>query len=58
MRGVQIWRSGAAASQVEDVEALATCCLYYDAVLDWHFGEIASCQAKIAEAIGKRAEAT
>ena len=51
MRGVQIWRSGAAASQVEDVETAATCCLCYDAVLDWHFGEIASCQAKIAEAI-------
>ena len=51
MRGVQIWRSGAAASPVEDVETAATCCLCYDAVLDWHFGEIASCQAKIAEAI-------
>jgi hypothetical protein len=36
---------------VEDVETAAACCLCYDAVLDWHFGEIASCQAKIAEAI-------
>jgi predicted ATPase len=51
MRGVQIWRSGAAASPVEDVETAAACCLCYDAVLDWHFGEIAACQAKIAEAI-------
>ena len=51
MRGVQIWRSGAAPSPVEDVETAAVCCLCYDAVLDWHFGEIAFCQAKIAEAI-------
>jgi hypothetical protein len=50
MHGVQIWRSGAVPSSVEDVESAAACCLY-DAVLDWHFGEIASCQAKIAEAI-------
>jgi serine/threonine protein kinase len=51
MRGVQIWRSRAAAFAVEDVETAAACCLCYDAVLVWHFGEIASCQAKIAEAI-------
>jgi predicted ATPase len=51
MRGVQIWRSGAVPSPVEDVETAAVCCLCYDAVLDWHFGEIASCQATISEAI-------
>jgi len=51
MRGVQIWRSGAVPSPVEDVETATVCCLCYDAVLDWHFGEIASCQAKMAEAI-------
>jgi hypothetical protein len=51
MRGVQIWRSGAVPSPVEDVETAPVCCLCYEAVLDWHFGEIASCQAKMAEAI-------
>jgi predicted ATPase len=50
-RGVQIWRSGAVLSSVEDVETAAVCCLCYEAVLDWHFGEIASCQRTMAEAI-------
>jgi predicted ATPase len=51
LRGVQIWRSGGVLSPVEDVETAAVCCLNYEAVLDWYFGEIASSQAKIAEAI-------
>jgi hypothetical protein len=51
VRGVQIWRSGAVLSPVEDVETAAVCCLNYEAALDWHFGDIASSQAKIAEAI-------
>jgi hypothetical protein len=51
VRGVQIWRSGAVLSPVEDVETAPVCCLCYEAVLDWHFGEIASCKAKMAEAI-------
>jgi hypothetical protein len=36
---------------VEDVETAPVCWLCYEAILDRHFGEIASCQAKIAEAI-------
>jgi len=51
MRGVQIWRSGAVLSPVEDVETAPVCCLCNEAALDWHFGEIATCQAKMAEAI-------
>jgi predicted ATPase len=51
VRGVQIWRSGAVLSPLEDVETAAVCCLHYEAALDWHFGDIASSQAKIAEAI-------
>jgi predicted ATPase len=51
IRGVQIWRSGAVLSPVEDVETGTVPCLSYEAVLDWHFGEIATAQAKIAEAI-------
>jgi hypothetical protein len=50
-RGVQIWRSGSVSSPVEDVETAPVCCLCYEAVLDWHFGEIAICQVKITEAI-------
>jgi predicted ATPase len=49
--GIQIWRSGAVPSPVEDFETAAVCCLCYDAVLDWHFGEMDSCQATMAEAI-------
>ena len=51
MRGVQIWRLGAVLSPVEDVETATVCCLCYEAVLDWHFGEIATAQPKIGEAI-------
>jgi tetratricopeptide (TPR) repeat protein len=49
--GIQIWRSGAVQSPVEDFETAAVCCLCLDAVLDWHFGEMDSCQATMAEAI-------
>ena len=49
--GIQIWRSGAVQSPVEDFETAAVCCLCYDGVLDWHFGEMDSCQARMAEAI-------
>ena len=51
MRGVQIWRSGGVQSQVEEVDAPAVACLCYEALSEWHFGEIASCQATMAEAI-------
>jgi tetratricopeptide (TPR) repeat protein len=49
--GIQIWRSGAVPSPVEDFETAAVCCLCYDGVLDWHLGEMDSCQATMAEAI-------
>ena len=49
--GIQIWRSGAVPSPVEDFETAAVCCLCYDGVIDWHFGEMDSCQATMAEAI-------
>ena len=51
MRGVQIWRSGGVQSPVEEVGAPAVACLCYEALSEWHFGEIASCQATMAEAI-------
>jgi hypothetical protein len=50
-RGVQIWRSGNAQSHPEDIDTPVVSCLLYKAVSEWHLGEIASCQATIAEAI-------
>ena len=51
MRGIQIWRSGAAQSPVEEPIAPAVSCLCYLTLSEWHLGEIASCQATIEEAI-------
>ena len=51
MRGIQIWRSAGVQSPVEEVNAPAVTCLCYEALSEWHFGEIASCQATMAEAI-------
>ena len=49
--GVQLWRSGTIQSPTEQVELPAVGCLWYKALFEWHFGEIASSQATIAEAI-------
>jgi adenylate cyclase len=51
MRGLQIWRSGTVQSPVEWVNAPAVTCLTVEALSKWHFGEVASCQATMAEAI-------
>jgi hypothetical protein len=52
MRGAQIWHSERAVlSGVEDPIAPAVACIYYEAVIEWHFGEIDSCQAIVAQAI-------
>src|SRR5271166_559237 len=51
MRGVQIWRSGGVESPIEEVTAPAVTCLSFEALSQWHFGEIASCHATMAEAI-------
>ena len=51
MRGVQIWRSEGVQSPVEEVTAPAVSCLCHEALFEWLFGEIASCQATMAEAI-------
>jgi serine/threonine protein kinase len=51
MCGVQIWRSGGVQSEIEEVDAPAVVCLCFEALTDWHFGEISSCQTTIAEAI-------
>ena len=48
--GLEIWRSGAVESQGE-VYAPSVVCLNYMALTEWHFGEVVSCQATMAEAI-------
>jgi len=51
MGGVQIWRSGVSQSPPEDVDTPVVGCLCYKALSEWHLGEIASCKAKLDEAI-------
>src|ERR1700693_4317760 len=51
IRGVQLWRSGGVQSYAEFLDAPAVICLCYEALYGWHLGQIASCQAAIAEAI-------
>ena len=49
--GLLIWRSGVVQSPVEEVYAPAVICLIVAALSDWHLGEIASCEATMAQAI-------
>jgi predicted ATPase len=50
--GVQIWRSGSVQFPVaEEIQAPVVNCLIYEAMSDWHFGEIASCHALMDEGI-------
>jgi predicted ATPase len=51
MCGVQIWRSGGVRSHAEEVHTPAVSCLYYEALSEWHLGEIARSLAAMAEAI-------
>ena len=51
IRGVEIWRSGSVQSPVEEVGASSVVCLCYEALSEWHFGDIIPCQAAITEAI-------
>jgi hypothetical protein len=51
MRGVQLWRSGTVQSSIEQVDPPAVVCLCYKAIFEWHFGEIVSSPATMAEAI-------
>ena len=50
-RGVQIWRSGGMQSVVEEVHAPVVICLCFEALSEWHLGEIASCKAASRDAI-------
>jgi predicted ATPase len=50
-RGTQIWHSGRVQSPIGDLHSPAGGCLFFEALPDWHFGEIGSCHVAIAEAI-------
>jgi tetratricopeptide (TPR) repeat protein len=51
MHAIQIWRSGAVPSPVEEIHSPAVVSMVYKALCDWCFGEIASCRATMAQAI-------
>jgi tetratricopeptide (TPR) repeat protein len=51
MCAVRMWRSGDVQSHTEGPQTLVFVCLCVLTGCEWHLGEIASCQATIAEAI-------
>ena len=51
MRGVELWRSGGVRSSFEEVDSQPVACLYHEALIEWHFGEMASSRVIMAEAI-------
>ena len=51
MRGVQLWRSSRVQSPVEELHAPVVLFLCWEALSEWHIGEIALCQAIMAQAI-------
>jgi serine/threonine protein kinase/predicted ATPase len=51
IRGLHIWQSGDVKPHVQEVDPPAVACLTDKAQSEWHLGEIASCQATMAEAI-------
>jgi hypothetical protein len=50
-RGIQIWRSGAVRFASEEVDVPVVSCLCYEALFQWHFGDITFCHTALAEAI-------
>jgi hypothetical protein len=51
MHGVQMWRSGSVQSHPEELDTPVVGCLCYEAMSEWHLGEIVCCDTAIAEAI-------
>jgi len=51
MNGLRIWRSGTVRSPVEEVDAPIVTCASFEAMIEWHAGEIPSCHVTMAEAI-------
>jgi tetratricopeptide (TPR) repeat protein len=55
-KGVEIWRSGHGKSQLEEIDAPEIASLCHKALCEWHFGDLASSRATIAEAIAAARE--
>jgi serine/threonine protein kinase/tetratricopeptide (TPR) repeat protein len=51
IRGVEIWRSGGVHTPVEEYITPAVQCLSYEALSEWHLGDIGFCKTNMAEAI-------
>src|SRR6516162_9947280 len=51
MRGIRIWRSEGVESPIEEFTAPAVSCLCFEALSQWHFGEIVSYRATMTEAV-------
>ena len=51
IRGLSIWHSGDVKSHVQEADPPAVACLCDKAQSEWHFGEVVSSQATMAEAI-------
>ena len=50
-RGVELWRRGSTQSRFEEINSPAVVCLSFEALCEWHFGEILACQAAMAQAV-------
>jgi predicted ATPase len=50
-RGVELWRTGSTQSRFEEINSPAVVCLSFEALCEWHFGEIAACQVAVAQAV-------
>jgi Protein kinase domain/NACHT domain len=50
-RGVQIWRRGGVQSQVGELSSPAVACLCYGAMSEWHFAEVTSSKAIMADGV-------
>ena len=51
LQGLEIWHAGKLQLQREEAYAPSVVCLCYLALTEWQFGEIASCEITMAEAI-------
>jgi hypothetical protein len=51
MRGIEVWRSGGGQFPVEEVMSPVVICMCFEALSQWHFGEIASSRAALAGGI-------
>jgi hypothetical protein len=56
LRGVQIFRSVGVQFSVEEISTPEAVCLCYEAIAEWHLGEISFCRANMAEAISRAKE--